>query len=268
MAFIPAPRGREEKATRCCNRLLIFPLRYCPEGKNLVLGVLEFLRLLLGEGEDQTGDHEDAVETAHADQLPLEEVNLGVATTRVHLPKLDEELEQFDRGDRDNGSDDLLLEPAIVDLAHPGRTVDMVPRDIDLGDEVFVSAEDDHDDQVAHQHHVHELKDGNDDAVGIRRQACAHDMPELLGKLAEDDQKRRDEAVVHRRQDPSASEEQFFHSVQKVQHWFSWLIGVGLRASPPEGRPTWRVIPPPHPKVDVKVIHLLPFTFPMFRMDC
>ena len=193
-----------------------------------MLGVLEFLRLLLGEGEDQTGDHEDAVETAHADQLPLEEVNLGVATTRVHLPKLDEELEQFDRGDRDNGSDDLLLEPAIVDLAHPGRTVDMVPRDIDLGDEVFVAAEDDHDDQVPDQHHVHELQDGDDDAVGVRRQARGHQMPELLSKLAEDNQKGRDEAVVHRRQNPAASEEQFFHTVEKVQHWFSWLIVVGL----------------------------------------
>ncbi len=55
------------------------------------------------------------------------------------------------------------LETREIHLAHPARPV-LVAGGIDLGDEVFITTEDNDEQQIGDQRHVHQRQDGEDDS--------------------------------------------------------------------------------------------------------
>ena len=91
----------------------------------------------VGEGEEDAGDDKNEMDDDESEDLPL-----GL---RRHRFQGHEPLQEVDCGNRYDGREQLLLERAEIDGAHPIGPV-FVAGVIDLGDEVFVAGKN-HDDE-------------------------------------------------------------------------------------------------------------------------
>src|SRR6185369_3354557 len=103
---------------------------------------------LVDKGHGQGGEKEYDVD----DDLPLQRV-------RGQVAGIDETLQQVDRRDADDGCRQLDLEYAGVDVGQPFRLVRVV-LEVEPGNEGFVAADDDHDQQVGNHHHVDQAEYG------------------------------------------------------------------------------------------------------------
>src|SRR3990172_8019238 len=189
----------------------------CPAGRRGASGsVALFAGVLGGALGDLVHDREQHAREYEGEvnaDLPGELLVLdrpGAERARgADVADVDERLEELDGGDRDDRGDHLDLEAGEIDLAHPVRAV-LVARGVDFGHEVLIAAENDDEEQVRDQRHVHQRQDHEND-IGLRgAQDMRHEVDEFLAELDEQDQYTADQPEIERRQQPAAVEYQDF----------------------------------------------------------
>ena len=138
---------------------------------------------------------------------------------------IDEGLEQFDRRDGDDGADQFEFEVREADLAHPTGAV-FVFAEGDLGDEIFVTAEDNNKEEGGDQGGVNQGEDGDDGLVARQAEDIPCQTDQFLGELYEQGKDGEDEAGIEGCQEPPASEDgrfkvifQFVHCLHQVKLW-------------------------------------------------
>ncbi|OMP13874.1 hypothetical protein COLO4_00762 [Corchorus olitorius] len=158
------------------------------------------------------GHHQRRHQERHVDRhLPQDRV-------RVFLGRIDERLEQVDRGDADQRHRQLHLEHARVDVVQPFGLI-FVALDAELGHEDVVPADDHHDQEVGDHHHVDQAQHGEHDLGFVHVAQVRNQVPHLddeevhIGCLGDDQPQRR---------------------IQRVQR-----IGRAAALSPPLHRLAW-----------------------------
>lgn len=114
-----------------------------------------------------------------------------------NLFRIDEGLEQLDRRDGDDGADQFEFEVRETDLAHPAGAV-FVFAEGDLGDEVFVTAEDDDKEEGGDQGGVDQGEDGDDRLVARQAEDIHGQVEQFLGELYEQGKDGEDEPGIER----------------------------------------------------------------------
>ena len=106
---------------------------------------------------------------------------------------------------------------AIANLAHPGGPV-LVIVGVDPGDETFVSAEDDDQQQHGDQRRVDQRQDRDHHIVIRGRPDIEDEVQQLLHELEEQHDHRHQKAKEKRSQDPSARKDQRFYCPFQCRH--------------------------------------------------
>ena len=168
---------------------------------NMSVGLSRRLRGTLGRevavDHRQSDGGDDEGEVDH--RLPKH--RLGGVVGRV-----DEGLQEVDRGDADDCHRKLYLEDVGVHVGEPLRLIGVV-AEVDAGDEALVAADDHHDQEVGDHHHVNEPEDEEHHVVLAEVADVADQVPELLHEAPDVDALGGDQPQVERRLQPAADED-------------------------------------------------------------
>ncbi|MNL37110.1 hypothetical protein D3C87_1592340 [compost metagenome] len=117
------------------------------------------------------------------------------------LSGIEKDLQQVDRGDRDDRGCDLDLEAASIELTEEGNVRFSL---IEAADEVLVTRNHHHDDKTCDERCVDKAEHGEDHFGFAQREDVLGDLPELEGKGKRIDGQRGDQAHVKDDQQPAA----------------------------------------------------------------
>ena len=147
-------------------------------------------------------------ETTNTRCTPTSQASSGRIESGVDVH---EGLQHLDRRDRDDRGEQLLLQPAEIDLGHPVRPVRMAAG-IDLRDEILVAGKHHDQDQIAGQRHVDQRQHAEDDVGFLGARRVDDELPQHHAEFQQQHREADDEAEIERRHQPAAVEEQAFEA--------------------------------------------------------
>ena len=148
------------------------------------------------------------------DDLPLDRV-------LVHVPGVDEGLQEVDRRNADDGRRQLDLEHAGIDVRQPFRLVGMA-FEVESGDKGLIAPDDDHDQQVGDHHHVDQAEDDKHDLrladARATEKQVVNEVPQLAHEQIHVGALGDDQAEIEWRLQPAAPEDEHLELVDGGFH--------------------------------------------------
>jgi len=170
---------------------------------------------LVGQRQHESGNDEGEV---NADLPPHHPV--------VQLGGVNEAFQEMDGGNADQGGGQLDLEHPRIDVGKPFGLIRVVFQ-FKPGNEGFIAADDDHDEQVGNHHHVDQAQDDEHDLRIGQGARLAHQMGQFHHELIDIHPLGDDQTQVEGSLEPAAPENKGFHALGNFFHGFCALQELG-----------------------------------------